>query len=210
MKKLLFIFSLIIVALFLNTDFSLALSLNSFSERELMDEVDLSTIPESLDDYDINKAQFEEPKDLEIEAPSVKDNLDAPVEAEIDIVNPSLKLSPYTESKPVSSEGLHLDPSYLGEDIVESFIKTDITLDTQKNTSNLVLRIANIILTFATSVAIVSLVIGALKLVSSGGNEESMGKAKTIVLWSIAGLLVMIFSFAIVGTVIQAIFAIGG
>lgn len=60
--------------------------------------------------------------------------------------------------------------------------------------------ITNIIAAIAGPFALLSLVAGGLMYILAAGNDETIGKAKKIILWSIIGLVIIYGSFAIVST----------
>lgn len=58
----------------------------------------------------------------------------------------------------------------------------------------------NVVAAIAGPFALLSLVIGGVMYVFAGGDEEKTGKAKKIILWSLAGLVLIYGAFAIVST----------
>lgn len=56
---------------------------------------------------------------------------------------------------------------------------------------------------FAGIMAFVALVYGGLLYVISYGDETQTGKAKKIIIWSIVGLLIAMFSYAIISTLVK-------
>lgn len=67
----------------------------------------------------------------------------------------------------------------------------------------LILEIAgmtNIVAALAGPFALLSLVAGGLMYILAGGEEEKIGKAKKIIIWSLVGIVVIYGSFAIVST----------
>lgn len=58
----------------------------------------------------------------------------------------------------------------------------------------------------AAPLAVISIVLAAFKLVTSGGAAESIETGKKHITWAIIGLLVIIFSYAIVSTIITITF----
>lgn len=61
-----------------------------------------------------------------------------------------------------------------------------------------VFRVASLLLLFAAAIAVVFLVIGGFRYVTSSGNEELVEKAKKNITHSIIGLVIIIMAFAIV------------
>lgn len=64
--------------------------------------------------------------------------------------------------------------------------------------SSLVIKIINFILPYLTLAAFVGFVTAGFFYVTAFGNDEQLGKAKTILIWSSVGIVLVIFSFAIV------------
>lgn len=64
----------------------------------------------------------------------------------------------------------------------------------------LIPAIINGILFFLFIITVIFLVIGGFTWILAGGNEERIGKAKKILMYAIIGLLIVIFSYAIVAT----------
>ncbi len=56
------------------------------------------------------------------------------------------------------------------------------------------------------SIAVIMLIYGGIRFITSFGNQEARDKAVTIIRWAIIGLLVVILSFAIVTNVINLLF----
>lgn len=67
---------------------------------------------------------------------------------------------------------------------------------------NLVTGVSNVILAIIGVVAILFIIIGAFQYVASAGNPESIGKAKTTILYAVIGLIVAILAFAVVNFII--------
>lgn len=73
------------------------------------------------------------------------------------------------------------------------------------DTKQLVLEIAgitNIVAAITGPFAILSLVVGGLMYILAGENDERLGKAKKIIIWSIVGIVLIYGAFAIISTVI--------
>lgn len=82
-------------------------------------------------------------------------------------------------------------------------------LPNQRTASELILRIINILLAIAGLIAVLFLVIGGFRYITSGGNEEIAGNAKKIILNAVIGIVVIILSFVIVRVVANALLANG-
>ena len=64
--------------------------------------------------------------------------------------------------------------------------------------------IVNFFLYFLGFVATLMIIYGGVLYVTSGGNDESTGKAKKILMYAIVGIVIILLSYAIVNTVIGA------
>ena len=64
--------------------------------------------------------------------------------------------------------------------------------------------ILNYFLGFLGFIATIMLIYAGVLMVSSGGNEDSFTKAKTIILYAVGGIVIVLLSFAIVNTVLGA------
>ena len=64
--------------------------------------------------------------------------------------------------------------------------------------SDLIIKYVNFILPYLTLAAFVGFVVAGFFYVTAYGNEEQLGKAKKILIWSAVGLIVVILSFSIV------------
>jgi hypothetical protein len=66
------------------------------------------------------------------------------------------------------------------------------------NAGDLIIKYVNFVLPYLTLAAFVGIVVAGFMYVTAFGNDEQMGKAKKILIWSIVGLLLVIASYAIV------------
>lgn len=66
-----------------------------------------------------------------------------------------------------------------------------------------VIGIMNYILTFLGLAAVAGIVYGGINLVTSQGDEEALGKAKTIIIYSAIGVVIVLLSFAIVRVIVD-------
>ncbi|MBX4205161.1 MAG: hypothetical protein KW788_03185 [Candidatus Doudnabacteria bacterium] len=71
--------------------------------------------------------------------------------------------------------------------------------------SGLILAVINIILALAGLIAVLVLIIGGFRYVTSFGNEEVTGQAKKMILNAILGIIIIILAFVIV-QVVQNLF----
>jgi hypothetical protein len=67
--------------------------------------------------------------------------------------------------------------------------------------SQVILNIINIILALAGLIAVLVLIIGGFRYVTSFGNEETVGQAKKMIINAIIGIVIIILSFVIVRVV---------
>jgi hypothetical protein len=68
----------------------------------------------------------------------------------------------------------------------------------------LVLRIVNFFLGFLGLLAVLMIIYGGVLVVTSAGDPEKAGKGKKILLYAAIGILIILLSFAIVSTVLNA------
>ena len=61
------------------------------------------------------------------------------------------------------------------------------------------------LISLASAVALIALVVGGLMLILSIGNEQKMSRAKQIIFWAIAGIAVVMLAWVILATVGQVI-----
>ena len=71
--------------------------------------------------------------------------------------------------------------------------------------TSLIRRIINILLYAVGVISVVMLILGGFRYVISGGQKEAVTAAKNTILYAIVGLLVAIFSYAIVRFVLGAV-----
>ena len=78
----------------------------------------------------------------------------------------------------------------------------------QGSARQLALTIVNFFLTFLGLLAVIMIIYGGFLYVSAAGNDEKIGQAKKIIMYSVAGIIIILVSFAVVNTVLGA--ATGG
>ncbi len=71
--------------------------------------------------------------------------------------------------------------------------------------SGFILKIINIALTVAGLIAVLFLIIGGFRYITSAGNEETAESAKKIIINAIIGVVVIILSFVIVRVISNAL-----
>lgn len=70
------------------------------------------------------------------------------------------------------------------------------------NVRELARLIVNFFLFFLGLVATIMVIYGGVLYVTAAGNDEQAGKAKNVILYAVAGIIVILLSFALVNTVI--------
>jgi len=66
------------------------------------------------------------------------------------------------------------------------------------NVENIIINIVQWVLGFLGLIAVVMIIIGGYTWMTAGGNEEKVTKAKRILQYAVIGLVITVFSFAIV------------
>jgi len=66
-------------------------------------------------------------------------------------------------------------------------------------------RIVRIVISFLGLIAVVIVIIGGFKWMTSGGNEEAVGKAKKLMVSGLIGLAIIILAYAVAVFVINAL-----
>ena len=72
------------------------------------------------------------------------------------------------------------------------------------NIKTLVLRIVNYALTFLGIVAVLIIVFGGFTYITAAGAQDKVDNAKKMIMYAIVGIIIILLSFAIVNTVLQA------
>jgi lysylphosphatidylglycerol synthetase-like protein (DUF2156 family) len=78
-------------------------------------------------------------------------------------------------------------------------------LPNDTSVSSFILKIINIALTVAGLIAVLFLIIGGFRYITSAGNEETAEQAKKIIINAIIGIVVIILSFVIVRVISNAL-----
>jgi hypothetical protein len=78
-------------------------------------------------------------------------------------------------------------------------------LPNDTSVSGLILRVINIALAVAGLVAVLFLIIGGFRYITSAGNEETAEQAKKIIINAIIGVVVIILAFVIVRVISNAL-----
>ena len=72
------------------------------------------------------------------------------------------------------------------------------------NLRGLVLRIINYFLGFLGILAVIMVIYGGVTYVTAAGQDEQIGNAKKIIMYSLIGIIVILLSFAVVNTILGA------
>ena len=93
--------------------------------------------------------------------------------------------------------------SALPEAAATEFLKGDENIPGgETDFRTLVLTIIQYFLGFLGLLAVIMVIYGGITYVTSAGNDEAVGKAKKIILYSVIGIIVILLSFVIVGAVL--------
>lgn len=68
---------------------------------------------------------------------------------------------------------------------------------------SLILNVVNFFLLFLGLIAVIMIIYGGVTYVTAAGNQESIDKAKKIIMYAIVGIIIVLISFALVRTVIS-------
>jgi len=82
---------------------------------------------------------------------------------------------------------------------------SSISAVSQSNLGTAVQTIINYALGFLGLVAVAFIIYGGVLLVTSGGNDEAMGKAKKILMYAVIGIVIIMLSYTIVTFVTSAL-----
>jgi energy-converting hydrogenase Eha subunit B len=74
----------------------------------------------------------------------------------------------------------------------------DLSTDAGSNANRLITTIVNILSGLVGAVAVIMIIYAGFRFVTSGGNSETVGKAKNTIIYAIIGLLIVAFSQLIV------------
>lgn len=148
-------------------------------------------------------------------AAATKEIADAGLDAKIAAAKAEMeaaKKAAEEEALDAAPKGLHLNPDSLNTSSSGSgsdyLIKTESTLTTEQNIVALIEKITDVLLYFVAAVAVLVLILEALKLVAGAGNEDKLAEAKNAITWVALALVIIILSYVIVKTVLTAIFTI--
>jgi len=78
-------------------------------------------------------------------------------------------------------------------------------LNSSQSLSDLIVRVVDILLTFAGVVAIVFVIIGGYQYVVSGGNEETAEKGKKTLINAIIGIVVVVLAYTIINVLVNLV-----
>ncbi len=74
----------------------------------------------------------------------------------------------------------------------------------QDNLTPIITTIVNVLIFIVATLAVIMIIVGALRYVTSAGNATSVKSAKDTILYSVVGLVIAILAYAIVNFVIKA------
>ncbi len=77
-------------------------------------------------------------------------------------------------------------------------------ISTSQNAKDLILGWVNFFLSFLFIIAVIVIVVAGVMLIVSFGNDAKRQKAIKMIIWTIVGLILIMFAFAIVNTIIRA------
>ncbi|MCF7846061.1 MAG: pilin [Candidatus Peribacteraceae bacterium] len=92
------------------------------------------------------------------------------------------------------------------EGVVNCKLSEEATQYSIESTQEFVLKLIGGILSFAAIIAVVMLIIAAIRLVTAHGSQDALAAAKKHIMWSLAGLVIIILSLLIVQNVTKIIF----
>lgn len=82
---------------------------------------------------------------------------------------------------------------------------TSAKLNGNTTLQGIIKTIVNVLIFLGAAVAVIMIVIGGMRYVSSGGDQNSVKTAKNTILYAIIGLIVMILAYAAVDFVLSAL-----
>ncbi len=91
-----------------------------------------------------------------------------------------------------------------GANVVEQYL--DDGVSKERDIKELIIGWTNFLLAVTAVIAVVALVWAGIVYITSLGDDSRMESAKKIIIWCIIGILVILASYAIVNTVMQAAF----
>ena len=109
----------------------------------------------------------------------------------------------------ITAVGVAVSPVASAVDIYQACKPGDTSVVCQaKNETgaeDLVKNIINILLTVASVVAVIMIIIGGIRYATSNGDSNSVSAAKNTILYSVVGLVIAIFAYAIVNFVVDQV-----
>jgi len=67
-----------------------------------------------------------------------------------------------------------------------------------------IVNLVNYILTFLGLLAVIMIIYAGFLMLTAGGDEKQVGKAKTLIIWAGVGIIIILLSYAIVSFFVQA------
>jgi len=97
---------------------------------------------------------------------------------------------------------------YGGTDLIQAQLISEVDAPegvvSNPDFRGVIVTFINYFLTFVGLIAVAFIIWAGVLMIIDGGDEESVGKAKKILIWAAVGLLLVMLSFAIVNFVIRA------
>lgn len=96
------------------------------------------------------------------------------------------------------------DPLCLGNTTV-----FDLPSGGTSQASQIIISVINILLGLSAVLAVAAIIWGAVRIITSLGNQQGVESGKKIIFWAIVGLMIIGFSFAIIQLIGQALGVVG-
>ena len=107
----------------------------------------------------------------------------------------------------VAAGAVALTPAYAGasiKDQINKGVDATGTKESGKSMDSVVKTVINVMLYIIGALAVIMLVFGGIRYVTSAGNSAQVTGAKNTIMYSIVGLLIAIFAYAIVNFVVDS------
>ena len=80
-----------------------------------------------------------------------------------------------------------------------------VEIETEKKPKEIAVGIINVALTFLAIIAIVIILLGGFKWMTSAGNEDKVGEAKRLLVSGIIGLIIIIAAYSLTNFLIRSV-----
>lgn len=87
--------------------------------------------------------------------------------------------------------------AYAVESIITDNDKTNFTPE-ESDPREVILRVLNYFLGFAGLIAVAFVIFAGFLMLTAGGNDDQVGRGKTILIWAAGGIIVILLSWALV------------